>query len=272
MKLRQFLKQQLVSKEIDSCVDQIPKPVGSFGFDPWGYNVEGAKVWMACLKPIYDYYFRVQPFGLENIPKQGRVLLIANHSGQIPMDGTLIGMAMVTNPNGPRAPRVMVERWVPTIPFIGNALNEVGGVIGDPVNCIKMLRNEEAVVVFPEGVRGSGKPFKDRYQLKRFGHGFMHIAIEENTPIIPVGVVGCEESLPSLGNLKPVAKMLGMPYLPICLPFPLPTKVFLTFGEPLYFSGDIECEEEVDKKVAQVKDAIRQAIANGLNERKHWFA
>ena len=268
MQFRAFLKKKLVSSEIDTCINQIPKPVGSFGFDPWGYNIEGAKVWMALFKPLYDRYFRVKTFGLENIPKEGRVLIISNHSGQLPIDGALIGTGMVTNAHGPRAPRVMIERWVPTIPFIGNALNEAGAVIGDPVNCVKMLQNEEAVIVFPEGVRGSGKPFKDRYQLKRFGHGFMHIAIEEKTPIIPVGVVGCEESMPSLGNLKSIAKMLGMPYLPMCLPFPLPTKVVITYGEPMYFSGNVECEKEVEKKVASVKNEIKKLIQHGLQD---WF-
>lgn len=269
--LWQFIKQQLITAEINASIEKIPKPTGSFGYDPWGYHKEGAKIWMSLFKPLYDHYFRVEAFGLENIPPQGRVLIIANHSGQLPIDGAMIGVALCTNPHGPRAPRAMIERWIPTLPFIGNALNEAGAVIGDPENCAKMLRNEEAVIVFPEGVRGSGKPYQKRYQLQRFGHGFMHLAMQENTPIIPVGVVGCEEAIPSLGNAKTLAKILGMPYLPIAMPFPLPTKIILEFGEPLFFTGEIENEQTVEAHVKTVKQVIQNLIDSGLQRRQGWF-
>ena len=142
----------------------------------------------------------------------------------------------------------MAERFFPTVPFIGNLINQVGGVIGDPTNCIKMLQNEEIVIVFPEGVRGSGKLYKKRYQLQRFGNGFMHIAMTYKTPIIPVGVVGCEETMPSLYDIKPLAKLIGVPYVPVTIPFPLPAKVIINFGEPMMFEGDIDNEESVTQK------------------------
>ncbi len=265
------LRQRIITPEIERCIERIPKPVGSFGYDPWGYNKEGVKLWMSLFKPLYDYYFRVEAFGLEHIPPQGRALIIANHGGQLPIDGGMIGVALCTNPHGPRAPRAMIERWIPTLPFIGNALNEAGAVIGDPENCARMLRNEEAVIVFPEGVRGAGKSYKKRYQLQRFGHGFMHLAMQEKTPIIPVGVVGCEEAIPSLGNAKLLAKLLGMPYFPLALPFPLPTKIILEFGQPLYFEGEITSEEDVEYNVKQVEAAIKKLIQKGLARRKGWF-
>ena len=272
MFLRNTLKKMLVTPEIEKSFERIPKPVGSFGFDPWGYNTEGAKIWMGLFKPLFDHYFRVKTFGLENIPTRGRVLLVANHSGQLPVDGGLIGVAMATNPSGPRAPRLMVDRWVPTIPFLGNAFNEGGAVLGDPVNCAKMLRNEEAVIVFPEGVRGSGKPFRKRYQLQRFGQGFMHLALQEKAPIIPVGVVGGEEVMPSLANLNLLAHLLRMPYFPVCPPFPLPVHVRLYFGEPMMFEGSDESEIEVQRKVSQVKTEIAALVKRGLRQRKGWFA
>ncbi|MEJ2754691.1 MAG: lysophospholipid acyltransferase family protein, partial [Gammaproteobacteria bacterium] len=216
MFLRYALKKCFVTPEIEASFEKIPKSVGSFGYDPWGYNHEGAQIWMGALKPLFDKYFRVKTVGLEHIPAQGRVLVVANHGGQLPIDGALIGVALATNPYAPRAPRHMVDRWVPTIPYLGNAFNEAGAVLGDPVNCAKMLRNEEAVVVFPEGVRGSGKPFRKRYQLQRFGQGFMHLAINEKTPIVPVGVVGCEEIIPSLANVNILEHLLRMPYFPLC--------------------------------------------------------
>jgi len=271
MILRSFLKKLAVSPELESKLNQINKPVGVYGYDPWGYRTETFMIGMALFQWFYDHYFRVKAHGLENIPKQGRALVIANHGGQLPMDGALIGFAIATSPHGPRAPRAMVERFFPTVPFIGNFLNQVGGVIGDPLNCIKMLNNEELVIVFPEGVRGSGKLFKKRYQLQRFGNGFMHIAITTQTPIVPVGVVGCEETMPSLYDIKPLARLLGIPYVPVTIPFPLPSKVIINFGKPMMFKGNIDNEESVTKKVGEVKKRIMQLIEKGLSERKGIF-
>ena len=265
------LRNAVMSEEIEEAIERIPKPVGSFGFDPWGYNKDGVKVAMSLLKPLYDKYFRVEAIGLENIPKEGRVLIIPNHSGQLPIDGGLVGMALATNPHGPRAPRAMIERWFPTVPFLGNALNETGAVIGDPVNCARMLQNEEAVIVFPEGFRGAGKAFKQRYQLQRFGHGFMHLALTEQAPIVPVGIVGCEETMPSLGNFSAAAKALNLPYVPIAPLVPLPAKVIIHFGKPMHFRGEVENETDVAEKVEHVKDAIYDLMDKGLSMRKGWF-
>ena len=115
MSVRNLLKNLLVSEATEAVVDKIPKPVGSFGYDPWGYNTDAVKIALSVMRPIYEDYFRVEAFGLENIPANGRLLVIANHSGQLPFDGSLVGYAMATNPHTPRAVRVMVERWFPTI-------------------------------------------------------------------------------------------------------------------------------------------------------------
>lgn len=267
MGLGKALKNLILPKEMAEQLAQIPRAPGEFTRDPWGMDKERSWLSFAVSKRLYDDYFRVQAHGLENVPKKGRLLVIANHSGQLPMDGILIGMALSTNPHGARAPRAMIERFFPTVPFVGNALNHMGAVIGDPVNCQRMLEHEACIVVFPEGVRGSGKPYKDRYQLQRFGSGFMHLAINHNTPILPVGVVGCEETMPSAGNIKPLAKMLGIPYFPLALPVPLPARVTLNFGEPMTFSGSVESEEEVVAHVETVKSRIRELIDLGLSQR-----
>lgn len=271
MSVRDFLKRHLVSPQVEAIIDRIPKPVGSFGYDPWGYKSDTAKIGLALMKPFYEKYFRVEAFGLENIPAQGRLLVIGNHSGQLPVDGSLVGYAMATNPHAPRSPRVMIERWFPGMPFVGNLANELGGVVGDPENCAKMLRSEEAIIVFPEGVRGAGKTWDKRYKLQRFGLGFMHLAITENTPILPVGIVGCEETMPTPFHLNNLARLMGMPYWPVTTPVPLPAKVRLYFGKPLYFPGPVTGEDDVAVKVEQVKDEIDRLIAQGLRERKGWF-
>ena len=265
--IRDALKQLLVSAQLDAQLARIERPTGSYDYDPWGYNLEEAKPVIGALKLLYDHYFKVQAHGLEHIPPRGRLLVIGNHSGQLPIDGLLLGIALLTNPHAPRAPRAMIERFFPKVPVLGDVLNRLGAVIGDPVNCANMLEKEEAVIVFPEGVRGSGKLYRERYRLQRFGSGFMHLAITHATPIVPVGVVGCEETMPSLANIAPLARLLGLPYVPVTTPIPLPARVSLHFGAPMHFDGRASDEEEVGQRVERVKDAIRALLERGLAER-----
>lgn len=271
MSIRDSLRQYLVGADTEALLNAMPLRLGSRGFDPWGFNFDQAKLGLGFVKLLYEKYFRVEAYGLENLPKDGRLLVIPNHSGQLPMDGLLVGYAMATNPHGPRMPRAMIERFFPTVPWVGNMLNSLGAVIGDPANCIKMLRREEAIIVFPEGVRGSGKPYRMRYQLQRFGNGFLHLAMETGTPIIPVGVVGCEETIPSAGSIEPLAKLLGIPYFPIAFPLPMPAKVILHFGAPMRFENDVENEQQVTERVREVKTEIRKLIELGLEKRKSVF-
>jgi 1-acyl-sn-glycerol-3-phosphate acyltransferase len=261
------LMQKLITPEVEAVLARTPKPVGSFGYDPWGYNENIARIGLGVTKLLYEKYFRVTAHGLENIPKTGRVLIVPNHSGQLPMDGVLVGYALSTNEHAPRTPRAMIERFFPTVPYLGNVLNGLGAVIGDPINCVKMLQADEAIIVFPEGVRGSGKLYKQRYQLQRFGNGFMHLAMQQKTPIIPCGVVGCEETMPSIANISPLAKLLGIPYVPVAPLIPLPARVYLNFGEPMEFKGNVDNEELVTERVEQVKAEIRRLIDLGLKER-----
>jgi len=271
MGLASFLKSRLVPAELDQQIDRIRKPIGTLGYDPWGYNNEAIKYGFSLTRQIYEKYFRVQATGVDNVPAEGPVLIIANHSGQLPLDGLLIGYALASRKENPRIPRAMIERFFPTVPWLGNLLNEMGAVLGDPVNCAKMLENNEAVIVFPEGVRGSGKLYRDRYQLKRFGNGFMHLAMKYNATIVPVGVVGCEETIPAIANIKPLANALGVPYVPVALPVILPAKVHLNFGPPMHFDNTKIPEEQVTERVEAVKAEISRLIDKGLSERKRLF-
>ncbi|RJS92892.1 lysophospholipid acyltransferase family protein [Salinisphaera sp. Q1T1-3] len=272
MRTRQFLKPRLVPRDVEAIVDNLPMGnIGSAGYDPWGLNPDTAKITFTLVRWLYDHYFRVVANGLENVAPEGRLLLVGNHGGQLPVDGVLVSYAVASRNDGARLPRSMIERWFPSVPFLGNWMNSVGGVIGDPKNCAKMLERDEAIVVFPEGIRGSGKPYHLRYQLQRFGHGFMHLAMEHDAPIVPVGVVGCEETMPSLANIKPVARMLGMPYFPLSPLVPLPARVVLNFGKPMHFANDVRGEADVARRVEQVKDAIRDLIDAGVAQRQHLF-
>ena len=271
MSLKSFLKKKLVSPELDEQLEKIEMPVGTLGYDPWGFNTDTNKIVLSLFANIYHKYFRVETHGIDNVPPKGSALIIANHSGQLPIDGTLIAYSLANRKKSPRYPRAMIERFFPTVPFLGNFLNQVGAVLGDPVNCARMLDSNEAVIVFPEGIRGSGKLYRDRYQLQRFGSGFVHLAMKHNTPIIPVGVVGCEETIPAIANISPLAKLLGIPYVPVALPAVLPAKVILNFGKPIHFDNEDLTEEQVTRRVEKVKSAINGLIAKGLEERQGVF-
>lgn len=271
MSLLSFLKSRLVSTELDEHINSIGKPIGTLGYDPWGYNNESVKYGFSLVKPIYEKYFRTEAHGVDHIPAQGPVLIVGNHSGQLPIDGMLVGYALVSRQKKPRIPRAMIERFFPTVPWLGNMLNGVGAVLGDPVNCARMLANNEAIIVFPEGVRGSGKLYRDRYRLQRFGPGFMHLAMKYNAAIVPVGVVGCEETVPAIANIKPLAKALGIPYAPVAIPVVLPAKVHLNFGPPMYFDSEDISEVQIGERVEQVKTEINRLIDKGLKERKRLF-
>jgi len=268
-------KQNIISKifndkSIQDYVNVFPNRVGSQGFDAWGFNIKNMKNNMRLTKYLYEDFYKVETVGLENVPKEGRCLIIPNHSGQLPFDGLLVGYSLLTNPNGARAPKAMVERFLPTVPFIGNWLSSVGAVIGDPINCERMLDNEEAIIVFPGGVRGSNKLYKQRYQLQRFGSGFVHLAMNNNAPIIPVGIVGMEETIRSYADLKPLAKLLGMPVLPLVVPFIFPSKVFIYFGKPIYFNNDVHKESDIKERVDIVKAAIDDLLKQGLARREEY--
>lgn len=241
------------------------------GIDAWGFCPATHGKWLRFFEPIYHKYFRVDVSGLEHVPKNGKVLLIANHSGQLPIDGMLIGQTVAKKDESPRAVRAMIERFFPKVPFLGNYLNKVGGVVGDPINCENMLNRGEAIIVFPEGAGGAGKPWSERYKLQRFGLGFMHLAMNTGTPIVPIGVVGCEETMPTLFHLRWLAKKLGVPYLPVTSPIPIPVKVRLVFGRPMVFEAKQNTEEEVFEYVELVKEEIASLIQQGLSKRRGWF-
>ncbi|MCK0164004.1 1-acyl-sn-glycerol-3-phosphate acyltransferase [Marinobacter sp. S6332] len=271
MSLVSYLKSRLIPDELDNAIDRIRKPIGTLGYDPWGYNNETFKYGISLAKPIYEKYFRTEAHGVDHVPAEGPVLIVGNHSGQLPIDGVLVGYALASRKKSPRIPRAMIERFFPTVPWLGNLLNEVGAVLGDPVNCARMLANNEAIIVFPEGVRGSGKLYRDRYKLQRFGPGFMHLAMKYNAAVVPVGVVGCEETIPAIANIKPLANALNIPYVPLALPVVFPAKVHLNFGPPMYFDNKDLTEAQIGERVEKVKAEVSRLIDKGLKERKRLF-
>ena len=183
---------------------------------------------------------------------------------------------MLFDRDPPRVIRAMVEKYVQTLPFASYLFARWGQITGTPENCKRLLEDDEAILVFPEGARGIAKPFTQRYQLQEFGLGFMRLALETHTPIVPIAVIGAEEQIPAV-NLKSLARLLGAPAIPLSmappfLPLPYPVKYRIYFGEPLEFTGDPDDEDEVlEEKVKRVRNEIQSMIRFGLKERRHIF-
>ena len=256
-------------------LEKLTPPRNEYGIDPYGFDAEFAVAAVAPLLWLYRKYFRVELHGIERVPSEGRVVLVANHSGQLPFDAAMIEVACLIEKDPPRAVRALVDRWVPTLPFVSTFMARCGQIVGTPENCRRLLAADEAILVFPEGVRGLNKPFSQRYQLQGFGPGFLRLALESGAPIVPIGVVGAEEQAPALFDVKPLARLLSFPSFPITptlLPLPLPARYHIHFGEPMRFQGSPDEEDEVlERKVEQVEDAVRALLARGLAERKHVY-
>lgn len=247
------------------------------GDDPFGLDPEFTRYGAMATAFMHRRYFRTEVHGIENVPP-GRALLIANHSGQIPIDGLILALALFFDANPPRLMRAMVERWMQTLPFIAPLIARLGQVVGVPENCQRLLEREELILAFPEGVRGIVKPYTRRYQLEEFGQGFMRLALATRSPIVPVAVIGAEEQYISVGNLEWAARAMGLPALPVIpqlmLPggvFPLPTKYRLYFGEPLNFEGDPADERSVGAHVWLVRQTIQRLLVQGLERRRSVF-
>ena len=252
-----------------------------YGYDAFGADPEAVRALMLPIAVVYRHWLRVETHEMERVP-EGRVLLIGNHAGNtFAWDGAMLGMAMLLEADPPRLLRGMAEYYLPRIPFFNVLLHRAGSVVGTPHNCVQLLEHEEAVMVFPEGARGFVKPFTKRYQLQRFGLGFLRLALETDTPIVPVGIVGSEEQSPAFADVKWLGRLVGSPAFPITPLFPwlglagflpLPVKFRIRFGAPLRFEGDPNDDDAtIEKQVEVVKDRIRELIAEGLEQRQSWF-
>jgi 1-acyl-sn-glycerol-3-phosphate acyltransferase len=268
----------VLGEELERRLDQVTRDLAPDGVDPFGWDPDYARYAIAFATTLSRSYFRTMVTGIENLPK-GRVLIVANHAGQIPLDGIIIAVSVFLEANPPRVVRAMVEKWSQTLPFVSTFFAKCGQVVGVPENATRLLQSGEAVLVFPEGTRGLAKTFAHRYELTDFGLGFMRLALETDTPIVPLAVIGAEEQYISVANLRSVAKALHLPSFPVIpqlfIPggqLPLPTRYRLHFGEPLYFRGDPDDDDTViEEKVWVVKATIQSMLNKGLMERKSLF-
>jgi 1-acyl-sn-glycerol-3-phosphate acyltransferase len=269
-----------LDRDITARLRRIPTRLNAYGYDAWGFHPATARRATLVMGLLYKYWFRVETHGIDRLPP-GRVLLISNHAGQIALDAAMIATACILEAEPPRIVRGMGEYWLPTVPWVNIAMVRTGSVVGTRKNCIDLLEQEEAVIAFPEGVRGMNKLIWERYQLQEFGQGFMRLALETRTPIIPIAVVGSEEQAPAIANVMPLARLMRMPAFPVTLTWPwlgllgmvpLPVKYRIYFGDPMWFEGNPSDEDEViGEKVDQVKGTIADMLARGLEARRSLF-
>ncbi len=271
-----------IYEELDERLAQVPTELNEYGYDPFGLDPSFLRQLGPLAVMLYRHYFRVETRGIENVP-EGRVLLIANHGGNtIPMDAVTLFTAMLLEAEPPRIARGMAEFYLPRIPWWSGMIHRGGAVVGTPENCARLLEAGEAIMIFPEGSRGFIKPYRKAYKLQRFGTGFARLALANDTPVVPIGIIGSEEQSPGLVDSKLLGRLIGAPAFPITLTFPflgplgflpMPVKYRLFFGEPIKLEGDADDDDaQIRQQVRRVTDQIGFLLEEGLKERKHWFA
>jgi 1-acyl-sn-glycerol-3-phosphate acyltransferase len=254
--------------------------------DEFGYDPTYEQKVLPVFNFLYEKYFRVQTHGVERIPSEGRCLLVANHSGTVPVDGMMLRLAVRREHAARRDVRWLAEDAIFHFPFLGSFSNRIGAVRACQENAERLLHHGALVAVFPEGMKGIGKLFRDRYKLQRFGRGgFVKLCLRTRTPVVPVAIIGSEETNPMLARVEYLARELGVPYLPVTPTFPLlgplgllpaPTKWKMFFGTPIDFQsyGAESAEDEilVGRLAERVRGEIQSMLDRALAERRSvWF-
>jgi 1-acyl-sn-glycerol-3-phosphate acyltransferase len=234
----------------------------------------------------YRYWFRCEVEGMENVPSQGGTLLVSNHSGALPPDAPMIGKAIKEEHPRPRPLNITVEHFFKGYPGFSVLLPKIGCVAAHPANVHRLLFDEEQLVlVFPEGRKGTEKLYKDRYRLRRFGRGgFVEAAMRAQAPIVPVCVVGAEEAAPVFAQAKLLQKLTGLLYFPITPTFPhfgllgmlgyLPAKFKIRFLEPIHFEEEGMWRDKslVQSVAHEVRNRIQENVLEMVGERESvWF-
>jgi len=259
--------------------------VDEFGFDP-DLN---ENLFLPLLRPLYHHWFRVEISGLHNVPSDGGALVVANHAGTLPLDALMTGVALHDEHPAGRTLRMLGADLVFSTPVIGSVARKQGGTLACVADAERLLSAGELVGVWPEGYKGIGKLFRDRYKLQRFGRGgFVSAALRSGVPIIPCSIVGSEEIYPKIGDLTPLARLLGWPYFPVTPTFPLlgplglvplPSKWYIEFGQPIRTDqigsemGEAAAEDPmlVFNLTDQVRETIQHTLYRLLGLRRNAF-
>jgi 1-acyl-sn-glycerol-3-phosphate acyltransferase len=275
--------QQFLEEWAQTAQHVIEKRLGSDKPPKGEHDPELVRALLPFAMPIYSLYWRVETYGIENIPTEGPALLAANHSGTIPIDGAMLKLAVLKEHG--RNPWLLAGDIAFKIPGFGELIKVAGNAPADRDSTLELMRKGELLGVFPEGYKGIGKGWKKRYQLQRFGRGgFVEVCMETGAPIIPVAIIGAEEAYPMIGNVKFLARRFGAPYFPITPTFPLlgllgaiplPSKWIIAFGEPIpmvqYGPKAVDDTQLVLELTDHVRQTVQDLINENLGKRRHTF-
>jgi 1-acyl-sn-glycerol-3-phosphate acyltransferase len=248
---------------------------GDYTVDEFGFDADLTdNVLLPLLRPLYRTWFRVETFGLRNVPDVGGALIVANHSGTIPLDALMTSVALRDDHPAHRHLRMLGADLLFRLPVVGQLSRKHGTTLACTADAERLLGAGELVGVWPEGFKGIGKPFADRYKLQRFGRGgFVSAALRTGTPIIPCSIVGGEETYPKIGDIPPLARLLDLPYFPVTPTFPLlgplgavplPSKWLIEFGEPIPTTDQGPDAADDPMLVFNLADEVRETIQHTL--------
>jgi 1-acyl-sn-glycerol-3-phosphate acyltransferase len=248
---------------------------GEYAVDEFGFDAELTdNVLIPALRPLYERWFRVETIGMHHVPDTGGALVVANHSGTFPLDSLMTAVALHDDHPARRHLRMLGADLMFRLPVLGTLARKQGSTLACSPDAERLMSGGEVVGVWPEGFKGIGKPFRDRYKLQRFGRGgFVSAALRTGVPIIPCSIVGAEEIYPKLGDIKPLARLLGAPYFPVTPMFPhlgplglvpLPSKWYIEFGEPICTEGLGAAEADDPMLVFNLTDQVRETIQHTL--------
>lgn len=242
-----------------------------YGFDIFGLYPPALASAVTASAPIYERYFHVDSLGVQHIPATGPVILVANHGGVLPVDAAMLCLDVLRRSEPPRIPRAVADHFVPRLPLVSTLFARLGVVSGTRANVRRLLERGELIAIFPEGVSGPAKPFRERYRLQSWSVGFAELAIRYGAPVVPVAIVGAEESWPVLGKLRAL-RAFGAPYFPIPVsPVPLPAHYHLRYGTPMALAGDADDPDVVSRAAGEVKLELEKLLAIALEARRGVF-
>jgi 1-acyl-sn-glycerol-3-phosphate acyltransferase len=260
--------------------------LGEYEVDEFGHDPDLVEHVLApLLRPLYRHWWRVETHGLEHVPSSGPALVVGNHAGTLPFDALMVALALLDEHPAHRTLRMLAADLAFDLPVVAPLARKSGNTLACAEDATRLLEAGELVGVWPEGYKGLGKPYRERYQLQRFGRGgFVEIALRTGAPIVPVAVVGSEEIYPMLANLRRLARLLGFPYFPVTPTFPalgplgaipLPSKWLIEFCPPIE-TASLGPEAAMDPMTLfdltdQVRDTIQQTVHRNLLARRGVF-
>jgi 1-acyl-sn-glycerol-3-phosphate acyltransferase len=250
------------SAEVAARVERMELPFNRHGVDPYGIDKRELGKLYTLLGWFYHHYFDIKVHGAEHVPPRGRGMLVGNHSGGYALDGIMVIAAAFFELDPPRLAQGMAEKFLQKLPFLAWFTSRIGQLTGLPEHAVRLLDDERLLLVFPEGARGTAKLYRERDALVGFGTGFVRLALQTRTPIVPFAFVGGGEAVPTIANLYRLGRVFGVPYVPVTpygLPVPLPVELRILFGKPIVLEGS---HTDTDDVIAQHVDRIKQKIAS----------